>query len=288
MAWTTTADPDAFLAAAGAFLRAAPAANSVVLTTVEAMRARPADRGDRGRAADNEPLFAWWQPPGEAVGGAAMHTPPYPLHVGAMPPPAVAALAETLAARGRALPGVNGHAGAAEAFAAAWSERTGARARVFRRMRLHRLGALVAPDPPPPGCAVVAGPEHRDLLVAWYAAFGREIEEPAAGDLGAAVDDRLSHGGARLWIVDGEPVSLAGTTRSVAGAIRVAPVYTPPEHRGRGYAAGVTAAATRAALDAGAGEVLLYTDLANPTSNRLYARLGYRPVEDSVMFAFDD
>jgi len=74
----------------------------------------------------------------------------------------------------------------------------------------------------------------------------------------------------------------------VAGAIRVAPVYTPPEHRGRGYAAGATAAATRAALDAGAEEVLLYTDLANPTSNRLYARLGYRPVEDSVAFVFDD
>jgi predicted GNAT family acetyltransferase len=33
--------------------------------------------------------------------------------------------------------------------------------------------------------------------------------------------------------------------------------------------------------------VLLYTDLANPTANRLYARLGYRPVEDAVMFVFD-
>lgn len=284
MAWTTTADPDGFLAAAGAFLRAAPAANSVVLTTVEAIRARAA----RGRAAGPEPLFAWWQPPGEAVGGAAMHTPPFPLHVGAMPPAAVAALVETLAARGRALASVNGRAATTEAFAQAWSERTGATARVFRRMRLHRLDALAPPDPAPAGAAVVAATEHRDLLVAWYAAFAREIDEPAARDLGAAVDDRLSHGGARLWVVGDEPVSLAGTTRAVAGAVRVAPVYTPPEHRGRGYGAGVTAAATRAALDAGAGEVLLYTDLANPTSNRLYARLGYRPVEDSVTFVFDD
>jgi len=283
MTWTTTGDPDAFLDAAGAFLRAAPAANSVTLTTVEALRARGAGGGGDQRP----PLLAWWQAPGEAVTGTAMHTPPYPLHLSAMPPEATSALAGLLAARGHALPGANGQAAATGAFAAAWSARTGASARVFRRMRLHRLATLVPPDPPPPGAATVAGHEHRDLLVAWYEAFGREIEEPAR-DLAPAVDDRLTHGGLTLWIVGGEPVALAGTTRAVAGAIRVAPVYTPPEHRGRGFAAGATAAATRAALDAGVEEVLLYTDLANPTSNRLYARLGYRPVEDSVAFVFDD
>jgi len=283
MTWTTTGDPDAFLDAAGAFLRAAPAANSVTLTTVEALRARGAGGGGDQRP----PLLAWWQAPGEAVTGTAMHTPPYPLHLSAMPPEATSALAGLLAARGHALAGANGEAAATGAFAAAWSARTGATARVFRRMRLHRLDALVPPDPLPPGSAAVAGPRHRGLLVAWFAAFAAEIEEPAR-DHGATVDDRLSHAGLALWVVDGEAVSLAGTTRAVAGAARVAPVYTPPEHRGRGYGAGVTAAVTRAALASGVEEVLLYTDLANPTSNRLYARLGYRPVEDSVSFAFDD
>ena len=285
MTWTTTGDPDAFLDAAGAFLRAAPAANSVTLTTVEALRARGAGAGAGG--AERPPLLAWWRVPGEAVTGTAMHTPPYPLHLSAMAPDATSALAGLLAARGHALPGANGEAAATGAFAAAWSARTGATARVFRRMRLHRLDALVPPDPLPPGSAVVAGPRHRGLLVAWFAAFAAEIEEPPR-DHGATVDDRLSHAGLALWVVDGEAVSLAGTTRAVAGAARVAPVYTPPEHRGRGYGAGVTAAVTRAALASGVEEVLLYTDLANPTSNRLYARLGYRPVEDSVSFAFDD
>jgi GNAT superfamily N-acetyltransferase len=283
--WTTTGDPDAFLDAAGAFLRAAPAANSVTLTTVETLRART--RGDRDGAAQRPPFLAWWRRPGADVTGAAMHTAPYPLHLSAMPADATTALAGLLAARRHAVRGVNGGAAATEAFAAAWSARTGARARVHRRMRLHRLDALVPPDPLPPGTAVVAGPRHRALLIAWYRAFGTEIEEPER-DLGPPVDDRLSHGGLALWVVDGEPVSLAGTTRAVAGAARIAPVYTPPEHRGRGYAAAVTAAVTRAALAAGVAEVLLYTDLANPTSNRLYARLGYRPVEDSVAFVFDD
>jgi GNAT superfamily N-acetyltransferase len=277
MSWTTTTDPEAFLAAAGVFLHAHPAASSVTLTAVETMREHPA----------RDALLGWWQPPGAAVSGTFLHTPPYPVNVSAMPPEASAALADTLAAIERSLSGVNGRSAATEAFAAAWSARTGATARVFRRMRLHRLDALVPPDPPPPGSAVVAGPQDRGLLVAWYAAFAAEIEEPPR-DHGPTVEDRLSHAGLALWIVDGEAVSLAGTTRAVAGAARVAPVYTPPEHRGHGYAAGVTAAVTRAALASGVEEVLLYTDLANPTSNRLYARLGYRPVEDSVSFVFDD
>jgi predicted GNAT family acetyltransferase len=153
-------------------------------------------------------------------------------------------------------------------------------------MRLHRLDALVPPDPMPPGKAVVAGPEHRDLVVAWYEAFAAEIDEPA-GDFRPGVDDRLADGGVMLWLDGGEPVSLASRTRIVAGMARVAPVYTPPERRGRGYAAAATAAVTQAALDDGVEQLLLYTDLANPTSNRLYARLGYRPVEDAVSLVFD-
>jgi predicted GNAT family acetyltransferase len=68
--------------------------------------------------------------------------------------------------------------------------------------------------------------------------------------------------------------------------VRVGSVYTPSELRGRGYAGAVTATVSQAARDAGAAEVLLYTDLANPTSNALYQRLGYRPVEDRVMLSF--
>lgn len=82
------------------------------------------------------------------------------------------------------------------------------------------------------------------------------------------------------------PVSLAGVTRQVVGMIRVGPVYTPPGFRGHGYASAVTAAASQRAREAGAKEVLLYTDLANPTSNSIYQQIGYRPVEDRVVLAF--
>nr|WP_232542680.1 GNAT family N-acetyltransferase [Streptomyces sp. QHH-9511] len=92
--------------------------------------------------------------------------------------------------------------------------------------------------------------------------------------LEARVTDRRLH----FWETDEGPVSMASVSRTVAGQARVSPVYTPPGARGRGYAGAVTRAVSRAALDAGAEQVLLFTDLANPTSNALYQRLGYRPV----------
>jgi predicted GNAT family acetyltransferase len=85
---------------------------------------------------------------------------------------------------------------------------------------------------------------------------------------------------------DGELVGLASGNRMVAGMVRIGPVYTPPEHRGRGIGAAVTGALSQAALDAGAQDVLLFTDLANPTSNGIYQRLGYVPVEDRVSLEF--
>ncbi len=90
-----------------------------------------------------------------------------------------------------------------------------------------------------------------------------------------AARTRVAQGGYLLW-EDGEPVSMAGF-RTAVGVGRVGPVWTPPDRRGKGYAAAVTRAATRAILDVGAVAVL-YTDLANPTSNGVYRRLGYRMV----------
>src|SRR5258707_3794254 len=165
----------------------------------------------------------------------------------------------------------------AAAFAAAWGERTGASAKVFRRSRLFSLGELELPAPCPRGSARVAVAPDSDLLESWFAAFVDEVGD-LAGRIPGAVDDRLSYGGLTLWEADGSAVSLAGVTRPAAGAIRVAPGYTPPQQRGRGYAGAVPAAASQAALEAVPKHVVLFTDLAKPTSNALYPRLRYRPV----------
>jgi predicted GNAT family acetyltransferase len=142
------------------------------------------------------------------------------------------------------------------------------------------------PDPAPPGRARVATAADSGLLLDWLEAFHREADDHGGSDMQRTVADRLSYGGLTLWETGGAPVSLAGATRAVAGQARIGPVYTPPERRGRGFGGAVTAAVSRAAKDAGVAEVLLYTDLANPTSNALYQRLGYRPVSDSVQLLF--
>jgi RimJ/RimL family protein N-acetyltransferase len=306
MSWIITGEVGEFLAEAGEFLRAEPARNSVVLTVTENLRVKAAAQspaaapGTRTPGA-GQPLFGWWQPhvspdrpaapdrqaAPDPVSAVFIHTPEFPVHLSFMSPHAAAELARDLAAAGRPLSGVHAGQEAAGAFAAAWRDRTGDIATVHRRMRLFRLGELIRPEPGPGGAARLAARPDRDLLTEWFDGFVRDVGDPPGQDHGAAVDERLGHGGLTVWEAAGAPVSMAGVTRSVAGMVRVGSVYTPPALRGRGYAGAVTAAVSQAARDAGVREVVLFTDLANPTSNALYQRLGYRPLEDRVTLSFE-
>lgn len=214
-----------------------------------------------------------------------MHTPPFPVVLSQLTGDAAATLAEALAGTGGFPAGVTGPADSAAAFADAWQARTGCGVTVQRRMRLWRLGRLRPPDPFPAGAARTARRGDRNLLIDWVTAFGREADDTVT-DAEPMIDDRLGYGGLTLWESAGQPVSLAGVTRLVAGHVRIAPVYTPPPFRGCGFAAAVTTAVTRAALAAGAAGVVLFTDLSNPTSNDLYQRLGYQPLADHAELAF--
>jgi GNAT superfamily N-acetyltransferase len=280
MTWTLTDDLDAFLAAAGGFLRSRPVQNTIQLSAAETLRARGASAlGETG------PLFGWWQPGTGEITAALLHTPPYPVLLTPLPGDAAGPLAGALAGYGRKLGGVNAPEGDAAQFAAAWSRLTGASWQESRRSRLFRLGQLRPPVPPPRGAARVATTADRALLESWLTAFAQDVGD-SPGRPADAVDDRLSYGGLTVWEDGGAAVSLAGLHRPAAGVVRVSPVYTPPERRRQGYAGAVTAAVSQAALDGGAGHVVLFTDLANPTSNALYQRLGYRPVEDRAVLRF--
>ncbi len=300
MGWRTTGDVAAFLAAAGDYLRRDRVRNTVLLTVAETMRLRPAlyrarqDANPAGR-----PLFGWWtagraaaDAPAAAregaVGGAFLHTPPFPVLLSAVPAEAAADLAAKMLA-GRPLAGVNSLPEVAAAFGDAWRDITGGRVGVHRRMRLYRLAELTWPTPLPDGSPRLAESGDAALLAGWFTAFAREVHEMDGGaDQQAAVSERLSYGGITVWEAGGAPVSMAGLTRQVAGMVRVGPVYTPPELRGHGYASAATAAVSRRARAAGADEVVLYADLANPVTNSIYQRIGYRPVEDRVVLSFTE
>jgi GNAT superfamily N-acetyltransferase len=273
MGWVCTDDVDSFWDAAGELLRGHPVENTLMLTIADTLRRR-------GAAAftGETPLVGWSADAGGPATAAFVHTPPYPVILTDMGPPAASELAGVLGGRGHAVTAVSALPPVATAFAAGWCERTGSAYRTRTGMRLYRLGTLVGPQPAPAGSARVATGADRDLLGAWIDAFTTEVHGPSGAAAGM-VDERLDYGGLTLWEVDGVPVAMAGVSRGVAGMVRVAPVYTPPEYRGRGYGGAVTTAVSQAALDTGAQHVVLFTDPANPTSNELYQRLGYRPVQ---------
>ncbi|MFG2823863.1 GNAT family N-acetyltransferase [Kitasatospora sp. NPDC048365] len=280
MTWTITASLDEFRAAAGEYLAAHPAENTALLTIADRL-----ERNGLNAFGAQPPRFGWWRPrPDAPVDGVFLQTPPYPPRLGRTPVGAGAALADALHARGEALAAVSGGKAAALAFAERWQRLTGAEPVVRTDERLYRLDGLTPPSPAPEGRFRLARSADRELLIEWLIAFVAEAEvmEPDL-DAAAIVDQRIAERSWHIWESAGRPVSFAGASPVIAGMSRIGPVYTPPEHRRNGYAGAVVAGASAHAVAEGAGEVLLYTDLANPTSNSVYQKLGYRPVEDCIV-----
>jgi predicted GNAT family acetyltransferase len=281
ISWHLTPDLDDFLARAGAFLRSRPALHTVPLTVTETLRTR-----GRGVYGDGAPEFGVLERDG-AVRATFFRTPPHWLNLTALAPEDADSLAARLAALGRGLPGVNADSDTAAAFAAAWQRHTGAPAALRQRQRLYRLGTLTAPGPVPPGRPRIAVASDRERLRRWHDEFSESVGLGTVRDSAEWADARIDSGTITFWETpDGTPVAMAGTSPRVAGQVRVTTVYTPPHLRGHGYAGAATAEISRAALAAGADEVLLFTDLSNPTSNGLYQRIGYRPVADFAVYDF--
>ncbi|MFJ9816671.1 GNAT family N-acetyltransferase [Streptomyces sp. NPDC101151] len=280
--WRLTEDLDAFLSRAGAFLRSRPALHTLQLTVTDALHRRGLHL-----FGEEAPLFGTLEDADGAVRATLLHTPPHPLHVTPLTPQWAQSLAAHLARLGHPVPGFTAERDTAAAFTTAWHRHTGTPGAISKRQRLYRLHELTAPAVRPQGRARVAGPRDRELVIRWYLEFKDAAGLSPVQDAGEWTDARIAHGGITLWETpDGTPVSMAGVTPETAGQVRVAPVYTPARLRGHGYAGAVTAEVSRVALEGGADEVLLFTDLANPTSNGLYQRIGYRGVADFAVYEF--
>jgi GNAT superfamily N-acetyltransferase len=266
---------DEFCDIAEPLYRRDPVGNTIELTLLRANRF--------GEAAL---LLTVWDE-GTAV-GAALQTPPYPLACNGIPSDAHAIVATELARIRPDLSGVRGKRDDALAFADAWYGQTGACGTITTNEMLYRLVTLCAPD------AVSGG--HREattadraLLVDWVEHFFVETfshqRNDAAGerfvDNANAVGDRFV-----LWDDGGAAVSMAMLRAPSAGVSRIGPVFTPRNSRGRGYGSAVTAAAAELCRRNGVDDVVLFADLANPTSNKIYQRIGFEAVTDSVRIDF--
>lgn len=276
MGWDLTNDLEKYVRVTTPFLRSDRAGNTVLLSVLETLKLHGAN------AYGENALFGWWRNGRGDVDGAFLQTPPRPMLLSAMPVRAARQLADAVPVHG--ITGVNADNEVAEAFANAWQLRTGIGNRLQMRQRQYRLEHLEETQPLPPGASRLASEHDLPLIYRWFEAF--RDEAAASGPVNAAlVRSKVADRGIVLWEVDGTAVALVGRTRVIAGMTRISPVYTPPEHRRRGYGTAATAAMTRSALES-ADVVVLFTDLANPTSNSIYQHIGYRPVKDKVVLSF--
>ena len=146
-------------------------------------------------------------------------------------------------------------------------------------MRLFALGELEPPDPPPPGArARRHGRTTSTLAMRWFDAFSEELGLPS-GCRSRACGSRSRTGCCGCGRTrPAQPVALALRTPAAAGVARINCVYTPPEQRGRRFGGAVTAACSADALARDAERVVLFTDADNPAPNKVYQRIGFRPV----------
>jgi GNAT superfamily N-acetyltransferase len=285
MRCTLYPDVPSFLAATRDWLERDPVVNNIVATNM-LMRVGGPLQGE------DDPMLITVAAPDGTVVGAAVRTPPRSLllpHI----PAAVALTIADFVARMRAagvfaaeLPGVVGPVAAAEPFAVRWSELTGAAGRVEMRQRAFRLDRVQ----PPAGVAGrfrLAAAADLDLCFGWMVDFQSEALPQQPKVHRERIADTIADGRMGLWEDAGRSVSMVGRTIPAAGVIRIGPVYTPPELRRHGYGSACTAEMSRRALESGATACTLTTDLANPTSNAIYRRIGYYPVADGVSILFD-
>jgi uncharacterized protein len=274
--------PEQFLATASPLLLRDEARHNLVFGVCATLTEAPATFPNFG---------LWTVEDASEILAAALMTEPFNLlvaksHVEA----AMRFLAEELHRHDVRPPGVGGALPEAADFAAAWEELAHVSGRVRMRQGIYRAVEALLPEGVP-GRMRLASREDRGFILECFRAFEAESipADAARGETEANVDNRLASatGGVAIW-QDEAPVSIAGFGGKTPHGMRIGPVYTPREHRRRGYASALVAQLTTELLGRGNDYCFLYTDLANPGANRIYQAVGYAYVCESVDIVFEE
>ncbi len=228
----------------------------------------------------------------DVVAGALITTPPDNLIVAALEPgPALAALADGVLGAGMSIPRAIGVRPIVDRFVDEWQQRTGRAAQLGMAQGVYALQEVL-PVRAVPGGMRHAGADDLDLVLAWSIAFAQEAVPGDPRDdarLERVLRRRLEGQkgtGVWLWDVEGTAVAMSAHSGPTGSGIRINAVYTPPENRRNGYATALVAAQSQALLDSGYRACFLFTDLGNPTSNRIYETIGYRRVAEAALYEF--
>jgi hypothetical protein len=279
------ADPAAFLATVDPLIASDEARHNLIFGLAATLRDHPAAYPT---------WHLWVVKDADTVVGAALHTPPRNLTL-ARPTRADAldVLGQAILEADITLAGVSGAMPEAADFAERWVRLAGGSMRRRMAMGIYKLTS-VSEVPATPGSARQATADDHAIVTDLVQAFMALVHTGDADDpegLRRIIDTRLgsppTQGGFWLWEDGGQVVSLSGHSGPTPHGIRIGPVYTPPELRGRGYATSLVAAQSAWLLANGHQFCFLYTDLTNPTSNAIYQRIGYEQVCEAAEYAFE-
>ena len=270
-----TTDAEAFAEQAEVFL-AARIERNILATVLHIARTR-------GGYGGGTPLFALLTRPGtDEPAAAAVRTPPWPmLATGFEAAEQAHELVECWLDQDPELPGVGGMPPTARALASAYEAITSNTSELESAEAMSSLTRVSDPPHPAPGALRKAGAADRQLLIGWEHAFVDQVGMRDRAGAAANVDRRLDFGFQYVWTrPDGTPVATVAHNHPISGTARIGPVYTPPEHRRNGYATSATAALSRLLLSGEATgapveRCMLFTQLSNPTSNKIYQEIGF-------------
>ena len=269
-------DPDVFLAAAAPMAARGQASASFFTGWAHVMKRNPPAAGER--------VYLATMSDG-ATYGVAIQRDEGPVIIGQSDAAAAIAFADDLARDCPGLQGVVGALRATEALAERWRQLTGRTHRLRVRLRQHAL-TTVNDVPAAQGMSRAATETDTEWLVEGQCAFVAEVGVPDPPErIRELLPKRVLRGEYRIWDHGGR-VAFAGFNDAAPDFARIAPVYTPPGFRGRGYATSLVAQMSRELLARGKRRLFLTTDIANATSNAIYARIGFRAENDDWHFDF--
>ncbi|MBN2045894.1 MAG: GNAT family N-acetyltransferase [Anaerolineales bacterium] len=270
-------DAQTFLSAAGDALYQNEPLHSLMIGVVERLTGDPHFYGDQ------DPYLAVITKDGVPMLAGTM-TPPFGLVLSALREDAggyISTLVSDLIASDWDLLEVNGESRYAKLFASEWAGQTGGMPEKVVEMRLYVLHQVTHPQDVPGKISLATMADH-GVISEWLYSFEREAldGDRSKEHFNKAAEAQIGRREVYLWWDGGNPVSMCLRTRPTKTGISVSGVYTPPNLRRRGYASACVAALSQLLLDEGYAFASLFTDLANPTSNSIYIKIGYQPLAD--------
>ncbi len=200
---------------------------------------------------------------------------------------AVDAFTEELAKKDPQTPGILGPKPAVQRFKHIWVELKNAKVEMGMNERIYKL-TEVNPETIGDHEFIIARRKHKSLIRQWGYEFIKEaLPETPLEQIERSLDrvaKQIDQGKIYFLLDNGKPVSMVRDA-SMEYCGRINYVYTPPELRKRGYATECVAKISKKLLET-YDYCVLFTDLANPTSNSIYQTIGYKPIIDIDLYSF--